>query len=129
MSDNKSKFKSDIFIFTLIILIFGGLIIASTFQYYKIDNDAKDNTVSFDFCTSKKSDTSSANSNSKNLININTASEEELNHLPGIGAKKAQAIVDHRENFGDFKSINDITNVEGIGDVTFEKIKDLITVG
>lgn len=129
MSNNESKFRSDIFIFTLIILIFGGLIIASTFQRYRIDNSTVDNNVSFQFYTSEKSDISTPTGNREQLININTSSVEQLESLPGIGAKKAKAIVDYRENFGNFKSISDITKVEGIGDSTFEQIKDLITVG
>jgi competence ComEA-like helix-hairpin-helix protein len=63
------------------------------------------------------------------LININTASLEELDTLPGIGPSKAAAIVDYREANGDFQTIDDIINVSGIGEATFENIKDLITVG
>jgi len=63
------------------------------------------------------------------LININTASLEELDTLPGIGEVKAQAIIDYREANGFFSSIGEIVNVSGIGAVTYENIKDLITVG
>jgi competence protein ComEA len=62
-------------------------------------------------------------------ININTASAEELDKLPGIGPTKAQAIVDYRNQHGNFKSIEDIENVKGIKQGTFSKIKDHITVG
>ena len=62
------------------------------------------------------------------LININIASLEELDALPGIGPIKAQAIIDYRETNGPFESIEEIINVSGIGDATFEKIKNLITV-
>lgn len=62
-------------------------------------------------------------------ININTASVEELDKLPGIGPAIAQAIIDYRTTNGPFKQIEDINIVKGIGDALFEKIKDQITVG
>lgn len=61
------------------------------------------------------------------LININTASLEELDSLPGIGPTIAQRIIDYREENGAFEVIEDIMNVSGIGPSTFEQIKDLIT--
>lgn len=63
-----------------------------------------------------------------NKVNINTASEEELTTLTGIGISKAKAIVEYRNNNGLFKSIEDIKNVSGLGDALFDKIKDSITV-
>jgi competence protein ComEA len=59
-------------------------------------------------------------------ININTASAEELDRLPGIGKTKSQAIIDYRGQHGDFKSLEDIQNVKGIKGGEFEKIKDHI---
>jgi competence protein ComEA len=70
---------------------------------------------------------SSDNSDSE-LIDINTASLEELDTLPGIGPTTAQKIIDYREENGPFSVIEDIQNVSGIGPATFENIKDLITV-
>ncbi len=63
------------------------------------------------------------------LININTATAAELTALPGIGEAKAKKIVAYREANGDFGSIEEIKNVSGIGDATFENIKSYITVG
>lgn len=61
-------------------------------------------------------------------ININTASAEELQRLPGIGATKAQSIVDYRNQHGNFQSIDDLQNVKGIKSGTFSKLKDYIKV-
>lgn len=61
-------------------------------------------------------------------IDINSAGIEELDKLKGIGPVKAKAIVDYRAKNGPFKSIEDIKNVNGIGDATFEGIKNDITV-
>ena len=63
------------------------------------------------------------------LINLNTASALELEALPGIGPTTAQKIVDYREQNGPFINAEDIINVSGIGPGTYERIKDLITVG
>lgn len=62
------------------------------------------------------------------LININTATATELTALPGIGDVKAQAIVAYREANGDFESIEDIMNVDGIKEGSFSKISGLIKV-
>lgn len=62
------------------------------------------------------------------LININTASLDKLDSLPGIGPTTAQKIIDYRNQNGPFLAIEDIMNVSGIGPATFEDIKNLITV-
>lgn len=62
-------------------------------------------------------------------ININTATAQELDSLPGIGPVKTQAIIDYRNANGSFPNIEAIKNVSGIGDATFNNFKDLITVG
>ncbi|MEE1187074.1 MAG: helix-hairpin-helix domain-containing protein [Acutalibacteraceae bacterium] len=61
-------------------------------------------------------------------VNINTADKQALTLLYGIGQSKAQAIIDYREQNGNFKTIEQILEVPGIKDKTFEKIKDNITV-
>ncbi len=67
--------------------------------------------------------------NEKELININTASAEELQALPGIGPSISKRIVAFREENGPYKKIEDIMKVKGIGEKSFQKIKHLITVG
>ncbi len=62
------------------------------------------------------------------LININTASQSELETLPGIGSATAMKIINYREENGKFNSIEDLKNVKGIGDAKYENIKDLIKV-
>lgn len=66
--------------------------------------------------------------NSQRRLNINTASVEELDTLPGIGNEKAKAIVDFREKNGKFVSIDDLLYVPGIGQAILDQIKDKITV-
>lgn len=61
-------------------------------------------------------------------VNINAASQAELETLPGIGPVKAQAIIAHRTQHGPFARIEDIQNVTGIGEKTFESLKSLIRV-
>jgi competence protein ComEA len=63
------------------------------------------------------------------LIDINTASWEELDTLPGIGETYAKRIVDYRTQHGPFGSIEDLANVPGIGEATMNEVRDLITVG
>ncbi len=60
-------------------------------------------------------------------ININTATKEELMKLPGIGEQTAERIIQHRKIYGEFKRIEDIMNVKGIGQKKFEKIKNYLT--
>jgi len=67
--------------------------------------------------------------NQSDKININTADIGGLDKLPGIGPAKASDIITYRESHGGFKSIEEINNVKGIGDATFEKMKDMITIG
>ena len=62
------------------------------------------------------------------LININSATQTELETLPGIGPSTALKIIKYREENGKFNSIEDIKNVNGIGDSKFNNIKDLISV-
>ncbi|WP_347564398.1 helix-hairpin-helix domain-containing protein [Clostridium sp. SM-530-WT-3G] len=71
---------------------------------------------------------SSINTQVNSKVNINSATIEELKTLKGIGESKANSIIEYREKSGAFKSIEDIKNVDGIGEKVFEKIKDSLTV-
>ena len=62
------------------------------------------------------------------LVNINTAGPEELDTLPGIGPALAQRIIQYRETHGPFQTVEDLKKVSGIGEKSFEKLKDKITV-
>lgn len=69
------------------------------------------------------------NSSSKNnKININKASQTELESIPGVGPSTALKIINYREENGKFSSIEDIKNVSGIGNAKFENIKEYITI-
>jgi len=61
-------------------------------------------------------------------INLNSASEKDLTFLPGIGPELARRIVNYRGKKGEFKSVDELKEVPGIGDSKFKKIKDRITV-
>ena len=61
------------------------------------------------------------------VVNVNTAAEEELQALSGIGPAKAQAIINYREEHGNFTCAEDLLNVSGLGEATLEKIRDDIT--
>lgn len=70
----------------------------------------------------------SAEMPAQGLVNINTASEELLCTLPGIGTSKAKSIIAYREEHGAYGSIEEIMNVTGIKEGMFEKIRDSITI-
>ena len=63
------------------------------------------------------------------VININTAGPEDLQRLPGIGEKRARAIADYREEHGPFRSVDELDNVDGIGEGILSGLRDYVTVG
>ncbi|MGN7476716.1 helix-hairpin-helix domain-containing protein [Solibacillus silvestris] len=71
---------------------------------------------------------SASGGNSAGKINLNKATETELTQLPGIGPSKANAIIQHRTENGNFQVIEDLKQVTGIGEKTFEQLKDLVDV-
>lgn len=91
------------------------------------------NEIISEYIISATGNTESEGSSSNNLkgenkVNINTATQSELDQLPGIGPSIAQRIIDYREENGNFQKIEDVQNVKGIGDAKYEEIKDKITV-
>lgn len=71
---------------------------------------------------------SSSLSNKSSKININKATQTELESLPGVGPSTAQKIIAYREESGKFASVEDIKNVAGIGSAKYEKMKEFISV-
>lgn len=71
---------------------------------------------------------SPASSKASGKVNLNTADLSQLQTITGIGAKRAQDIIDYRESSGGFTSVDDLKNVSGIGDKTLEKIREEVMV-
>ncbi len=90
-------------------------------------NEIKEDTNTY---TSKENSTSEVlkNTNKNEKININTATQTELETLPGIGPTTALRIIEYRKENGKFRNIEDIKKINGIGDNKFSKIKDLIKI-
>ncbi len=74
------------------------------------------------------SEMADANAANDGKVNINKASKEELMTLPGVGASKADSIIEYREENGTFKKIEEIMQISGIKEGLFNKIKDFIKV-
>ena len=63
------------------------------------------------------------------VINLNTATQAQLESLPGLGAKAAERIIEYRKQNGGFKKVEDLMNVKGIGEKSFLKLKPRLSVG
>lgn len=72
--------------------------------------------------------TAAAAASSKPTINLNAATIDQLETLPGIGRKTAERIIEYRTKSGGFKRIEDLMNVKGIGEKSFLKLKPLVAV-
>ncbi len=110
-----------------ILLIASALIIASFILLYSVLDSPKYNKLEAVPIT-VESTMYSTSAAFKGKVNINTAGIEELSQLELIGEKKAQAIIDYREENGAFRTVEEITNVDGISSVILEKNIDRITV-
>lgn len=78
--------------------------------------------------TNSQANGSAQQEESSDKINLNTATLAELQTISGIGAKRAQDIIDYRDANGSFSSVDDLANVSGIGEKTLEKLKSEVTV-
>ena len=98
-------------------------------KYENIDNtDTYISNENSDIDNSNENTNSSKSTVKTTKININTASQTELETLPGIGKSTALKIISYRKENGKFNNIEDIKKVNGIGDSKFSKIKDLIKI-
>ena len=104
------------------------IVSTTTDSSVSISSSSSSSNSSSTSSSTTNSNKNSTTTNQKKIININTASKSELTTLSGIGDAKAEDIINYRTQNGNFKSIDDIKNVKGIGDAIFAKIKDYITV-
>lgn len=120
------------------LIVIVGIIFATVLVLVNVFFDFVPHTVKTENIKSTKNEFSTyynQNVNKKNytttqkvIVNINTASVQELCTIRMIGETKAKAIVNYREKYGAFKDKKDIVKVYGIGEKTYEKIKDSICV-
>lgn len=75
-----------------------------------------------------KKDTKDKTEKKHGKVNLNTATQEELESVTGIGPAKAKAIIDHRKKNGKFKKVEDLDDVPGFGKATVDKVKSELTV-
>ncbi len=92
-----------------------------------VENECVCPNIQNDSCINDKITDEIGNTENTNLININTATIDEITKIPGIGESKAKAIIEYREKNGKFNKIEDIKNVTGIGSKLYEEIKIFIT--
>ena len=95
------------------------------------DEENIENEIEEDDYITKSSDeiiNEQSSKKAESKVNINKATQTELETLPGIGPSTALKIIEYRENEGKFKKIEDIKEVSGIGEAKFEKIKDFIEI-
>ena len=94
----------------------------------RISDEALVYVPSKEEATSQEAHSNASNTKENKKVNLNKASLEELKQVKGLGGKRAQDIIDHRETNGKFKSVDDLKKVSGIGAKTVEKLKEYVTV-
>ena len=104
-------------------IILGSLVVGCARRTYNSEVRERADSASVARSTSQQSETQSTP-----RININTASADELEKLPGIGKGLAERIIEHREKFGPFRKPEHLIIVRGISDKRFHALQDLITV-
>ncbi len=124
----KENEKYSRFLFAPIVVIVVSLLILSYNMTAGRKIPAFDRTQGIETIYEESSKTLEKTENKNGKININTATPEELDSLPGIGKVKAETIVKMRETMGGFGSVGDILNVQGIGEKIFDEIADMLFV-
>ena len=104
---------------TLILVFLAFLVAIVVFNYFDIK---------YDFTSSREYSHTDIENIEIQCVNINTADLQTLSNLPYVSDSQAKAIVEYRKENGDFESIEEILQIKGIGEKTFEKIKLNITV-
>ena len=126
MSNNQTA-KNPLSAYERIVLIIALICVGVLFAFKAISMQAQpDKVITYTVNNSAVSTVSQESLSEK--VNINTADKERLTSLKGIGESKAEAIISYREANGPFGDITELMNVDGIGQKTFENIKDMICV-
>ena len=124
---NKQTAKKPLSAYERIVLVIALICVGVLFAFKAISMQAQPDTVITYTVNNSAVSTVSQESLSEK-VNINTADKEKLTSLKGIGESKAEAIISYREANGPFSDITELMNVDGIGQKTFENIKDMICV-
>lgn len=112
-----------------LLLVAAALLISFVVMMYSVfDSPKYNNLQAVEITTNREISLSQSKNVSVERININTAGVEELMKLELVGEKKAQAIIEYRERNGAFRTIEEITNVDGVSDSILKKNYDTITV-
>lgn len=124
---NNQTAKKPLSAYERIVLIIALICVGVLFAFKAISMQAQpDKVITYTVNNSAVSTVSQESLSEK--VNINTADKERLTSLKGIGESKAEAIISYREANGPFSDITELMNVDGIGQKTFENIKDMICV-
>ena len=100
-------------------------------QYIQKSDDTRNSDTQNEMAESEANEShfsSLSSSYKSSLVNINKADQQELETIPGVGPTTAKNIIEYREKYGGFAAVEEIKNVKRIGDKTFEKLRDHITV-